>query len=284
MSLRKNVRNQKSTIFVGMQRRIEIWRKGELIDVDEKLLDFEDLVVDAGLNALCGQAFDGSGSRPAVFNYVAIGTDGTAPANGQTALLAEVMRVQGTYAKDAALGECSMDATFNITATYALQECGLFNANSGGSMYCRDTYATKNVVSGDTVKASGACPRMRPKCIIQQSFRDPPKRRKYMSNMTHRSTKGNRWTRKKEKQTIRKRPRFHQKAVIEQAEVLRQQGFRVVITDKVRPDIIARRGDKIYAVEVEFNKPDYDKYEGVEVFDDIMWIVKYHSPKFQRST
>ncbi|MGC8895649.1 MAG: hypothetical protein ACP5LB_02620 [Candidatus Bathyarchaeia archaeon] len=142
----------KAKIIVGMGRRIEIWRNGKLIDVDERLIDFEDLVVDGGLNALCGQAFDGSANRPAVFNYVAIGTDGTAPASTQTALLAEVMRVQGTYSKDANTGECSMDATFNITNTYALQECGLFNASSGGTMYCRDTYTTKNVVSGDQVK------------------------------------------------------------------------------------------------------------------------------------
>jgi hypothetical protein len=152
MSLRKNVRNRKSTVLVGMQRRIEIWRKDKLVDVDEKLLNFEDLVVDAGLNALCGQAFDGSGSRSAVFNYVAIGTDGTAPASEQTALGAEVMRVQGAYSKDTGVGECSMDATFNITNSYGLQECGLFNAAAAGTMYCRDTYTTKNVVSGDTVK------------------------------------------------------------------------------------------------------------------------------------
>lgn len=171
--------NPKPKVLVGMQRRIEVWRQlsklqhGDaekikdikhfedkqgnlipygLIDVDVKDIDFKDLVVDAGLNALCGQAFDSSGSRPAVFNYVAIGTDGTAPAASQTALGAEVMRVQGTYAKDSNVGECSMDATFNITASYALQECGLFNASSGGTMYCRDTYTTKNTVSGDTVK------------------------------------------------------------------------------------------------------------------------------------
>jgi len=138
-------------VTVGMSRRIEIWRKGELIDVDESDINL-DLVVDCRLNALCGQAFDGGGSRPAVFNYVAIGTDGTAPSSSQTALLAEVMRVQGTYSKDPSVGECSMDATFNITSAYALQECGLFNASSGGTMYCRDTYTTKNVQNGDTVK------------------------------------------------------------------------------------------------------------------------------------
>jgi len=155
---------------VDVARRIEVWRpvanlkaddtplkyamfkniRKALIEVDEKYVD--DLVVNAGLNALCSQAFDVSGSRLAVFNYVAIGTDGTAASAAQTALLGEAMRVVGTYAKDGAVGECSMDATFDIVATLALQECGLFNAASGVTMYCRDTYTVKNVVSGDTVK------------------------------------------------------------------------------------------------------------------------------------
>jgi len=143
---------QKGKVLVGMQRRLEIYRKGKLIDVDEKLIDMEDLVVNAGLNALCGQAFDVSGSRPAVFNYVAIGTGTASPAASDTALGAEAMRVTGTYAKDAPVGECSMDGTFNITATLALTECGLLNAASAGTLYCRDTYTVKNVVSGDTVK------------------------------------------------------------------------------------------------------------------------------------
>jgi len=141
--------NRSPRVLVGMQRRIEIWRNGKLIDVDEKFLDFKDLVVNAGLNDLCAKVF---GTPTNIFDYVAIGTDGTAPAAAQTALLAEVMRVQGTYSKDAGVGECSMDATFNITSTYALQECGLLNAAAAGTMYCRDTYTTKNVIDGDTVK------------------------------------------------------------------------------------------------------------------------------------
>jgi len=157
-----------------MERKIEIWRPIEnltpkqfreakefalinkvrkaLIDVDIKTLDMKDLVVNAGLNAACGAVFDSSGSRPAAFNYVAIGTSGTAPAAGDTALGAEVMRESGTYTKDAGIGECSMDATFNITASYALQECGILNAAAAGTLYCHDTYTTKNVVDGDTVK------------------------------------------------------------------------------------------------------------------------------------
>ena len=138
--------------IVGVKRRIEIWRGGNLIDMDERELSWEDLVVDAGLDAACGCVFDSSANRPAAFDYVAIGTDGTAPAASQTALGAEVMRVQASYSKDANTGECSIDATFDITASYALQECGIFNASTGGTMYCRDTYTTKNVENGDTVK------------------------------------------------------------------------------------------------------------------------------------
>jgi PP-loop superfamily ATP-utilizing enzyme len=97
----------------------------------------------------------------------------------------------------------------------------------------------------------------------------------------HRSRKGNHRT-EEEKQKIRERFILHQKAVIEQTEVLKQQGFKVINIDKVRPDMIVRKDDKIYAVEVELSKPDYSKYEGVEVFDDIIWILRipkqYKSP------
>jgi len=139
---------KKGLTTVTMKRRVEVWRKGKLVDVDECEVD---LVVNAGLDAACGCVFDPSANRPAAFNYIAIGTDGTAPDASQTALGAEVMRVQATYSKDANTGECSIDATFNITASYALQECGIFNASSGGIMYCRDTFTTKNVEDGDTV-------------------------------------------------------------------------------------------------------------------------------------
>lgn len=132
--------------------RMEIWREGKLVDVQSKELCFDDLIVDAGLDAACGCVFDSSESRPAAFDYIAIGTDGTAPANSQTALGAEVMRVKATYTKDGTTGECSIDAIFNITGSFALKECGIFNDPSAGTMYCRDTFTVRNVDNGDTVK------------------------------------------------------------------------------------------------------------------------------------
>jgi hypothetical protein len=167
--LKENLNTQ-----VGIERKLEHWRPIKnlsladaakslalrkvhgvlmaLISEDTKLFSMNDLVTDDGLNALCGQAFDGSGSRPAVFKYVAIGTDATAPANDDTELGAEVMRVQGTYAKDPGTGECSMDAEFIIDGTYALAECGCLNAASEGTLLAHDTYPIKNVVLNDVIR------------------------------------------------------------------------------------------------------------------------------------
>ena len=33
-----------------------------------------------------------------------------------------------------------------------MQECGIFNDPSAGTMYCRDTYPVKNVDNGDVIK------------------------------------------------------------------------------------------------------------------------------------
>lgn len=129
---------------------IEVYRDGVLIDREEKK---HDLVVNAGLNLLCDVLGDFGAQEPAV-GWTAIGEDGTAPAAAQTALLSESMRVANSYSKDGPVGEASVDATFNIVATLGLLECGLLNAAAAGTMYCRDIYTVKNVVSGDTVNVN----------------------------------------------------------------------------------------------------------------------------------
>lgn len=79
----------------------------------------------------------------------------------------------------------------------------------------------------------------------------------------------------------------HRKAVLEEIKKYKRQGFRVLDTDKIHPDFIARIGnkDKFYAVEVEFQKPltsDYcvHKYDGVDIFNDIHWIKRDRNMKF----
>ena len=139
-------------VAVSVKRRVEVWRNGKLIEVDESPSSLEDYVVNSGLDGICGCVFDGTGNRPAAFRYIAIGTNGDPPSASQTALGNEVMRIQGTYTKSAETGVCIVEGTFNIDDSYGLMECGLFNASSGGTMLCRDVYSVKNVIAGDFVK------------------------------------------------------------------------------------------------------------------------------------
>lgn len=141
---------EKAGIKANVVFTIEVVRNGEVIDREVKE---QDLVVNAGLNLLCDVLGD-FGAQSAALGWTAIGEDNTAPAAAQTALISESMRVANTYTKDGPVGEASLDATFAIVATLALVECALLNAVAAGTMYCRDIYAVKNVVNGDTVNVN----------------------------------------------------------------------------------------------------------------------------------
>ena len=65
--------------------------------------------------------------------------------------------------------------------------------------------------------------------------------------------------------------------ILDECAELERQGFRAVPTGgHVIPDIVAIKDNKIYAVEVEYGKPNYNKYSGKEgkYFDDIIWILR----------
>jgi len=165
------------SLFIKPSLRLAIfhWRPIELLTKEEKafylgrgaklrydkkkkkvyvLIGYEekdsDIVVNDGLDYLCDAV--GNPTYPGRMGYTAIGTDPTAPSPTDTALGAEVMRTSNTYSKDVPVGEASLDAEFTIDATYDLNECALFNADVGGTMFCRDTYSTRSVVAGDIVR------------------------------------------------------------------------------------------------------------------------------------
>ena len=126
---------------------LRIYRRGRLLDCLRKE---KDLVVNSGLD-LCIESLGNSASRPACISHIAIGTDNAAPTASDTALGNEVMREAATYTKTGT-GQAKFEATFNITGSYTLQEAGLFNAGSGGAMFCRDTFPARTVQDGDTVQ------------------------------------------------------------------------------------------------------------------------------------
>lgn len=68
----------------------------------------------------------------------------------------------------------------------------------------------------------------------------------------------------------------------EEMKKLSEQGFNCVpVGGKVRPDIVAFKNGKIYAIEVEYKKrPNYSKYDKlkIEYFDEVIWINRHKHP------
>lgn len=106
----------------------------------------KNLVVTVGKNWIASRMV---GTASNVMGYMAVGTDSTSPAAGNTTLGAEVARVAVTSAT-ASTNTVTYVATFGAgTGTGALTEAGLFNANTSGTMLSRTTYSVINKGSGD---------------------------------------------------------------------------------------------------------------------------------------
>jgi len=128
---------------------IEVWdAEGKLREIRE----FDNLVMDAGEDALA-TLFIGGAASP--FDYIAIGTSNTTPADTQTALGDEISTGGGARTQDASPSVsgnvATVSVTYNFTDSLAIQEAGLFNAASGGDMFARQTFAVVNVGNGDSM-------------------------------------------------------------------------------------------------------------------------------------
>lgn len=94
------------------------------------------------------------------FTYLAVGTSSTAVAINQTALVAEIVdsgleRAAGTVSRITTTGT---NDTYKITYTWTasgsktIEEVGVFNAASAGTMLSRALTTSKAVVSGETLQ------------------------------------------------------------------------------------------------------------------------------------
>jgi hypothetical protein len=125
-------------------------------------------VTDAGKAGVASR-INGSGSA-AAFTAIGIGTGTTAFAAGDTALETE-KKADGTAASGVhALATASVTAsrvtttvtndtaqlvgTISFTATLAVTESGVFNADTNGTLLCRQTFTAVNVVSGDSLQVT----------------------------------------------------------------------------------------------------------------------------------
>jgi len=86
-----------------------------------------------------------------VMSHMGVGEDNTSPATGNTALGTELGRVtlDSTTVNNNIV---TYQATFPAgTGTGALEEAGIFNASSGGTMLCRTTFGVVNKAAADSM-------------------------------------------------------------------------------------------------------------------------------------
>ena len=116
----------------------------------------DNLVVTAGKNWVAGRFKDGS--IPDEMSHMALGSGSAAAAVGNTALGTELASSRIALTTD---GGTVSNATVQYDATwssshgaYAIQEAGIFNASSGGTMLARTVFAVINKGTDDTVTIS----------------------------------------------------------------------------------------------------------------------------------
>lgn len=111
------------------------------------------LVVTAGKGFIASRMV---GTSANVMSHMAIGSDSTAPAAGDTALGGELGRVALT-SSTAAGAVTTYVATFPAgTGTGAVVEAGIFNAASSGTMLCRTVFSVVNKGVDDAMQITWA--------------------------------------------------------------------------------------------------------------------------------
>lgn len=113
----------------------------------------KNLVVSAGKTNIAARM---AGNTVAVMSHMAVGTGNTAAVVGDTTLGSELARVAlsvtgGTPSSNTV----TYSATFPAgTGTGALQEAGVFNNSSGGTMMCRTVFPVINKQAADSISVS----------------------------------------------------------------------------------------------------------------------------------
>ena len=106
------------------------------------------LVVTTGKNLIASRLKD---TTDAAMSHIAIGTDSTAAAAGDTALGSEAGRVALT-STTVTTNYVAYVASFGAgTGTGAITEAGLLNASSGGTLLCRTVFSVINKGAADTL-------------------------------------------------------------------------------------------------------------------------------------
>lgn len=93
-----------------------------------------------------------AGTSSTIMNYMAVGSSGTAPSSGDTALISELARVIFTSTTPVS-NVVTYVANYNAgVGTGTILEAGLFSANVAGIMLSRSTSISVVKAAGDTLQ------------------------------------------------------------------------------------------------------------------------------------
>mgnify|MGYP000651410841 FL=1 len=126
----------------NLKGRVSIELNGQTVQ------KIDNLVVTAGKVFVASRMKDATATA---MSHMAVGTNSTAAAAGDTALGSESARVALT-STTASTNTFIYVATFPAgTGTAALTEAGILNASSGGTMLCRTVFTAVNKGSADSM-------------------------------------------------------------------------------------------------------------------------------------
>ena len=139
--------------------KVEVFRQGRLVFSSMS----PNLITNAGQDVISRQTGCGATSAPACANggiYIALTTDSTAPAAGDTTCTSELTtnglgRALGTYAHTASTNTHTITKTFTYTGSSAvvIAKVCMFDASSSGNMFAETLLASTATVNanGDQV-------------------------------------------------------------------------------------------------------------------------------------
>ena len=107
------------------------------------------LVVNAGLNFICDRM---EGTSQNVMSHMGVGSSSAAPTAGDTDLGSLLGSRELVDTTDVSANTIQYSCTFEAgDGTGGIQEAGIFNAASGGTMLCRTTFDVVNKQADDTM-------------------------------------------------------------------------------------------------------------------------------------
>jgi hypothetical protein len=129
----------------NLKGRVEVCLNGEVVR------EIDNLVVTTGKGFVAASMLKTTSNSPAAMTHMAIGSNTTDPAAGDTTLGTELGRVTLTSAEVSG-AVVTYIATFPAgTGTGAVVEAGILNASSAGTLLCHTEFDVVNKGSADAI-------------------------------------------------------------------------------------------------------------------------------------